>query len=82
MAKFRLRVSKKARFMGHLLASTCFIGLFIWGWELPVSEAAAYLILLVGFLLCIILLAAVLGFVLRLVRGNPLSLDDQHWDKK
>lgn len=77
MAKFKLRVSKKTRFMGHLFASASFVGLFIWGWDLPVSEAVAYLILLFGFLLGIILLSAVLGLILRVVRGNSIVFDDQ-----
>ncbi len=68
--KFKYRISKKTRFMSHLLASACFIALFIWGWDLPMSEALAFFIILIVFLLAILAVSALLGLALRLYRAK------------
>ncbi|HEY7771915.1 MAG TPA: hypothetical protein VIC26_01950 [Marinagarivorans sp.] len=68
MAKLKFRISKKTRFLSHMLACVCFIGLFIWGWDLPVSDVVAYLLVSLGLLLVLISIAAVLGLALRLFR--------------
>ncbi|MDZ7924680.1 MAG: hypothetical protein U5M23_11565 [Marinagarivorans sp.] len=68
--KFKYRISKKTRFISHLLASACFIGLFIWGWDLPMSEVLAFFIILMVFLVAILAVSALLGFALRLYRAK------------
>ena len=68
MAKLKFRISKKTRFASHMLACMCFIVLFIWGWDLPVNDVVAYLLVSLGLLLILISIAAVLGLALRLFR--------------
>lgn len=77
MAKVKFKVSKKTRFMSHMFASACFIGLFVWGWDLPVSDAIAYLLLSLGLLAIIILISAVLGLALRFVRRTNTTIDEE-----
>ena len=68
--KFRFRFSKKTRFLSHMLASVAFIGLFIWGWDLSVDDAALYLLICVACVLGLVAVAAVLGYLLRLIRAR------------
>lgn len=77
MAKVKFKISKKTRFMSHMLASVCFIGLFIWGWDLSVSDALAYLLVSLGFLAIIILISAVLGLALRYVRRAKTTVEEE-----
>ncbi len=70
MVKIKYRISKRTRFISHLLASACFIGLFIWGWDLPVSDVIAFFITLLVFLVGILALSAVLGLLLRIYRAK------------
>lgn len=68
--KFRFRISKKTRFLSHMLACVAFIGLFIWGWDLSIEDATLYLVISVGFVLGLVVVAAVLGLILRLIRSR------------
>jgi hypothetical protein len=67
MPKFVFRFSKKMRFISHLLASAGFIALFVWGWDLAVSDVIIYGLLCLGFLVLILAVAAILVFIWRLV---------------
>lgn len=68
--KFRLRISKRTRFLSHLMASVAFIGLFIWGWGLSVDEATLYLLICVACVVGLVGVAAILGLLLRLIRSR------------
>lgn len=70
MKKFRLRVSKRTRFLSHILASVAFIGLFIWGWGLSIDDATLYLLISVGCVVSLVGVAAILGLLLRLIRSR------------
>lgn len=74
---FRIRISKKTRFASHLLASAGFIALFIWGWGLEVGTALAYLIICIAFLVAIIAVAAILGWLMRMIRRSPGASDEE-----
>ena len=63
--------------MSHMLASACFIGLFVWGWDLPVSDVMAYLLVILGLLFFVIAIAAVLGLVLRFIRRASAPIDEE-----
>ena len=75
--KLNFKISKKTRLYSHILASGCFIALFIWGWDLPLAQAVSFLVIILFFLLAIMLLAAMLGFVLRILRGNSSPIDKE-----
>jgi hypothetical protein len=77
MAKVKFKISKKTRFMSHMFASACFIGLFIWGWDLSVSDALAYLLVSLGLLGVIIVISAVLGLVLRFARRTTTAAEEE-----
>jgi hypothetical protein len=64
----RFRFKKRARLLSSMIASAAFIGLAIYGWGLPISDALAFLVLCVVFLLVIVALALVSGWLLRWVR--------------
>ena len=74
--RFRVRISKKTRFISHMFASFAFIALFIWGWDLQVGDAVAYLLICVGFLLVIVATAAVLGWLMRIMRTSKNAQQD------
>lgn len=64
----RFRIKKRARLLSSMIASAAFIGLAIYGWGLPISTALAFLVICMVFLLGIVALALVSGWLLRLVR--------------
>ena len=68
--RLRVRISKKTRLVSHILASAAFIALFIWGWDLQVSDAVAYLIISLAFLFAILLTSALLGWLMRIMRSR------------
>jgi predicted lysophospholipase L1 biosynthesis ABC-type transport system permease subunit len=64
----RFRIKSRARFMASMCASAAFIGLAIYGWDLPISTAAAFLALCVLFLMGIVGLAVMSGWLLGKLR--------------
>lgn len=55
-----------------MAASACFIGLAVWGWDLPVTAVISFLVICVVFLAAIVLAAAGFGWLLHRLR-NPHS---------
>ncbi len=53
-----------------MLASGAFIALFIWGWDLPVSEALQFALLLIMGLVLLLGFAAALGWVFAWVSSR------------
>ena len=68
MILIKFRINKRARLWTSLAASAAFIALAIYGWELPIATAAAFLAICGFFLVAIIGLAILGGWLLRLVR--------------
>ena len=66
MIKFRIR--SRARLWLNLVASGAFIALAIYGWELPIETAIVFLVICVLFLVAIIGLGLIGGWVLRKLR--------------
>ncbi len=64
--KFRLR--NRSRLWVHIIASGAFIALAIYGWDFPVATAVAFLVICIGFLIAIVSLGLVAGWLLRLWR--------------
>jgi high-affinity Fe2+/Pb2+ permease len=64
----RFRIKKRARLWASMTASASFIGLAIYGWGLPISTAAAFLVICVLFLAGIVGLAVLSGWLLRKLR--------------
>lgn len=70
----RIKFKQRSRVLASLIASLAFICLAIWGWGLPVSTALGFLLICVTFLLLIVLLAAVLGWII----GKMRRMEDDH----
>lgn len=68
MIKFRIR--SRSRLWLNLAASAAFIALAIYGWDLPVETAIVFLVICVGFLVAIIGLGLVAGWLLRRLRKD------------
>lgn len=68
MIKFRIR--SRSRLWLNLTASAAFIALAIYGWDLPVETAIVFLAICVLFLVAIIALGLVAGWVLRYLRND------------
>lgn len=66
MIRFRFR--NRSRLWLNIVASGAFIALAIYGWDLPVETAVAFLVICIGFLVAIIGLGLVAGWLLRLWR--------------
>jgi len=66
LIKFRIR--SRARLWLNLVASGAFIALAIYGWELPIETAIVFLVICVLFLVAIIGLGLIGGWVLRKLR--------------
>ena len=73
MIKFRIR--NRARLWLNLAASGAFIALAIYGWELPVETAIVFLVICVVFLVAIIALGMVAGWLLRRFRREDETRD-------
>lgn len=73
MIKFRIR--SRSRLWLNLAASAAFIALAIYGWDLPVETAIVFLVLCVLFLVGIIALGLVAGWLLRRFRREDESGD-------
>lgn len=76
MIKFRIR--NRARIWMNLVASGAFIALAIYGWDLPVETAIAFLVICIVFLLVIVALGIVAGWLLRKLR-QLRGADDDSW---
>ncbi|MBC6906770.1 hypothetical protein DWB84_15065 [Saccharophagus sp. K07] len=76
MIKFRIR--NRARIWMNLVASGAFIALAIYGWDLPVETAIAFLVICIVFLLAIVALGIVAGWLLRKLR-QLRGADDDSW---
>lgn len=74
MIKFRIR--SRARLWLNLAASAAFIALAIYGWELPVETAIVFLVICVVFLVAIIALGMVAGWLLRRFRKTDETGDE------
>lgn len=73
MIKFRIR--SRSRLWLNLAASAAFIALAIYGWDLPAETAIVFLVLCVLFLVGIIALGFVAGWLLRRFRREDESGD-------
>jgi NhaP-type Na+/H+ or K+/H+ antiporter len=76
LIKFRIR--NRARIWMNLVASGAFIALAIYGWDLPVETAIAFLVICIVFLLAIVALGIVAGWLLRKLR-QLRGADDDSW---
>lgn len=76
MIKFRIR--NRARIWMNLVASGAFIALAIYGWDLPVETAIAFLVICIVFLLAIVALGIVAGWLLRKLR-QLRGADEDSW---
>lgn|GEM_PF-2540761 len=66
MIKFRFR--SRSRVWLNIIVCATFIALFIYGWDLSVETAVTFLVICIGFLVAIIGLGLVAGWMLRLWR--------------
>jgi hypothetical protein len=66
LIKFRIR--SRTRLWLNLAASAAFIALAIYGWDLPVETAIGFLVICVVFLMAIIGLGVVAGWLLGRLR--------------
>ena len=64
----KFKIKKKTRMLGHLAGSLLFIMLAVYGWELPVEKVVLYLVLCLIFLVVIVGVAALLGWLLARLR--------------
>jgi len=76
LIKFRIR--NRARIWMNLVASGAFIALAIYGWDLPVETAIAFLVICIVFLLAIVALGIVAGWLLRKLR-QLRGADEDSW---
>lgn len=68
LIKFRIR--NRARLWLNIAASGAFIVLAIYGWGLTLEAAISFLVICVAFLVVIIALGMVAGWLIRLLRRN------------
>lgn len=73
LIKFRLK--KRARMTASMLASAAFIGLAVWGWNLPLSTVIAFFVICMVCLGIIVLLAAGVGWLLSRRRRSVADKD-------
>ncbi len=66
-------IKKRARFTSSMIAGAAFIGLAVWGWNLPLTTVALFFALCLVFLALIILSAAAFGWVLGRLRNNKID---------
>lgn len=64
----KFKFSKRARIHSGLFAGCAFIALAVYGWELPITTVFVFLAICLGFLIMIVLAAALLGWVLNWMR--------------
>lgn len=74
MIKFRIR--NRTRLWLNLAASGAFIALAIYGWDLPVETAVAFLAICFVFLFVIMALGIISGWLLRKLRGHDGGADE------
>lgn len=72
----RITFKKRSRILASMIASLAFIGLAIWGFDLPVSTILLFLLICLFFLLLIVAFAALLGWAI----GRMRRLYDDHSD--
>lgn len=73
----RFKFSKRARIHTSLFAGCAFIALAVYGWGLPITTVFVFFAICVTFLVLIVALAAVFGWVLSALRERKKGEDEQ-----
>lgn len=73
----RFRFSKRARIHTSLFAGCAFIALAVYGWGLPITTVFVFFAICITFLVLIVALAAVFGWVLNVLRAKEKKEDEQ-----
>jgi hypothetical protein len=71
----KFKLSKRARINSNLFAGAMFIGLAVYGFELPVTTVLAYLAICVSFLVVTVLTASGLGWAISRIRSRKVRLN-------
>lgn len=64
----KFKFSKRARIHSGLFAGCAFIALAVYGWGLPITTVFVFLAICLAFLVLIVGVAAVFGWLLNFVR--------------
>ena len=72
----KFKFTKRARMHSSLFAGCMFIALAVYGWDLPIETVLLFFAICVGFLLIIIACAALVGWLLKIVRTQKNNHED------
>ncbi len=71
----KFKVDKRARFTSSMVAGVAIIALAVWGWGLPITTVVTFFVICLGFLVVIIGVAALLGYVIKRLRNDGMDDD-------
>lgn len=72
--RFTFNINKRSRLISSMLASVCIIALAIWGWDLPATTVLVFFAICFGFLVVIVAVAAIFGWLLGKMRNRDEDL--------
>lgn len=65
-----MALKRRRSFITSVLACIAFIAAAIWSWDLPISDVASYLVLMLVFLVAIVAVALGFGAFLNWLRNR------------